>query len=716
MRLDTDPRCSHDVLHGETTGEDTPQAEGAQAAQGRRGPVSGHIRGESRAGRRGNEGRVGPVIVDPSTRPASGGAASGEAVDLMGNERLTENIVREHLAKHETRGQVVEEQVTQDLAIAQALKKASKQGVGVGKPEFVITHPVLWPDGCILIECKADATSHESARHKAGKPSTPADISTCAVDGVLHYAKHVSKQRNVIAIAVSGEKKSTLRVSTYRQMKGADKPELLYDRVDKKVERLRTVAEYVDFFLFDREVQKKSLEQLIIHTRVIHDFLRDYAKVTEPEKPLVVSAALLALRHAPFRAAWSVPSDDLAVEMFEAVDKVVKKAISGTKKELMMSAYEFVRTHPELIKKTRIRIKGQPEVTTSPLQYLLGYLEREVLPFATTYQHIDVIGQFYAEFLRYSGGEGQGLGIVLTPRHLTELFVQVAQISRKDTVLDACAGTGGFLISAMIEMDRQAGDDEDTRRLIREQRLIGIEQRSDMFALCVSNMILRGDGRSNLHRGDCFDDTLQRKITEPRSDMKQPNKGLLNPPYSQKGEDQHELDFVKALMDMLAQGGTGVVVVPISCAISPHASRVRLLESHTLVAAMSLPEELFYPVGTITCALVLRAHMPHAVTAAPTWFGYWRNDGFVKLKHLGRVDHNHAWEGTRGQWLKDYRSMAEVPGRCVKRVVTADDEWCAEAYLETDYSTLTEADFMAELKRYTIAKLSRNGLVEDEEA
>jgi type I restriction enzyme M protein len=288
---------------------------------------------------------------------------------------------------------------------------------------------------------------------------------------------------------------------------------------------------------------------------------------------------------------------------------------------------------------------------------------------------------------------------------LTELFVQVAQITRKDTVLDPCAGTGGFLISAMIEMDRQAGDDAEIRGSIREQQLIGIEQRSDMFAMCVSNMIFRGDGKSNLHRGDCFDETLQRQITQPRQGMKQPNKGLLNPPYSQT--NQHELDFVKVLMDMLAPGGTGVVVVPISCAISPHAAKTRLLEHHTLVAAMSLPEQLFYPVGTITCALVLRAHTPHAVARIPTWFGYWRDDGFVKLKHLGRVDYEHRWPDIRDQWLADFRKLAEVPGRCVQKAVTAEDEWCAEAYLQTDYSTLTESEFALELKRYALFRLSR---------
>ena len=75
----------------------------------------------------------------------------------MANERLTEAIVRDHLTKNETLGQVVEEQKSDDPGIANALKKASKQGAGSGKPEFIITHDALWPDGVILFECKADA-------------------------------------------------------------------------------------------------------------------------------------------------------------------------------------------------------------------------------------------------------------------------------------------------------------------------------------------------------------------------------------------------------------------------------------------------------------------------------------------------------------------------------------------------------------------------------
>lgn len=630
----------------------------------------------------------------------------------MPNERLTESIVRDHLRASGGDELTIEEQVSADPAISRALKEASKHGPGAGKPEFIVTHSD-WPNGVVLIECKADANCHESQRHKAGDESTAADIAACAVDGVLHYAKHVAKYRDVIAIAVSGQTKSTLRVSTFRQLQGSGSAERLNDTHGQPIERLlKNFWDYPHLFRFDPAVVRNSMERLKAYTREVHNFLRDYAGVTEAEKPLVISAILLALRFPAFRKSWSVTTEqDLASTIYEAIEKSVRKAISNAKKELMMAAYLFIQTHPELNKIKLIRVKGKPEVKASPLQYLIGDIEEEITPFAETYPDVDVIGQFYAEFLRYTGGDGKGLGIVLTPRHLTELFVDIAQIGKRDTVLDPCAGTGGFLISAMAAMDRQTRENFDEKKAIRENQLIGIEQQSMMFALCVSNMILRGDGKSNLHRGDCFDLKLQQQIIQrSRGVANRPNKGLINPPYSQKGEEQHELDYVKAMMDMLSVGGTGVAVVPMSCALSPHAARERLLEAHTLVAAMSLPGELFYPVGTTTTALVFRAHTPHETSDSPTWFGYWRDDGFVKLKHLGRVDYYFRWDGIKAQWLSDYRASAEIPGRCVKRRVTVEDEWCAEAYLETDYSTLTSDEFIQELKRYAIFRLTHDSV------
>lgn len=48
----------------------------------------------------------------------------------------------------------------------------------------------------------------------------------------------------------------------------------------------------------------------------------------------------------------------------------------------------------------------------------------------------------------------------------------------------------------------------------------------------------------------------------------------------------------------------------------------------------------------------------------------------------------------------------EVSGLSVLRKVTADDEWLAEAYMETDYSTLTQDDFEKTIRNFLAYKIT----------
>ena len=84
---------------------------------------------------------------------------------------------------------------------------------------------------------------------------------------------------------------------------------------------------------------------------------------------------------------------------------------------------------------------------------------------------------------------------------------------------------------------------DEERQDIKRNRLIGIENSPKMFALAASNMILRGDGKANLHQGSCFDDAIIKSV----KDML-PNIGMLNPPYAQSKSDAelHELYFYEA--------------------------------------------------------------------------------------------------------------------------------------------------------------------------
>jgi type I restriction enzyme M protein len=445
--------------------------------------------------------------------------------------------------------------------------------------------------------------------------------------------------------------------------------------------------------------------------------MRDEAEMSEQEKPLAVAGSLIALGNEVFSKTYDAyPAEELPAFWMKSIkDEVEASSIPIAKIENMTQPFTNIEVQPELNKPTKAYPKGL-------LNAILGMLAERVLPFLNIYHDYDVVGQFYGEFLKYTGGDGKGLGIVLTPKHITELFAIIANVTKDDTVLDTCAGTGGFLISAMMRMARTATTEAEVLS-IKKDRLIGVEQRASMYALAASNMILRGDGKANMYQGSCFDAAITKAIkTHVDSDDKPliPNIGLINPPYAKSKADLSELRFVENLLDMLQEGGTGIAIVPISCATAPSAEKENLLKKHTLEAVMSMPPETFYPVGVVTCVMVFTAHKPHSTSAKKTWFGYWRDDGFVKTKHLGRIDRDGRWPSIRDRWVESYRNREVHAGESVTRSVTAADEWVAEAYMETDYSTLTEADFEKVLMDYAMFSLanveSESNEVEAEDA
>ncbi|TIV42522.1 MAG: methyltransferase, partial [Mesorhizobium sp.] len=158
----------------------------------------------------------------------------------------------------------------------------------------------------------------------------------------------------------------------------------------------------------------------------------------------------------------------------------------------------------------------------------------------------------------------------------------------------------------------------------------------------------------------------------------------------------------------LQPGGRCAAIVQMSCATSSGARAVsvreRLLASHTLTGVFSMPDDLFHPVGVITCVMTFEAHKPHP-KGYKTFFGYFKDDGYVKTKHMGRVNKG-SWEKIRETWLDAYVNREKKSGLSVLQPVAAGDEWCAEAYMETDYSKITQQDFIRVVRDYAIHKLT----------
>ena len=143
----------------------------------------------------------------------------------MRNERKTETIVRESLRACgflSNADLTVEEQRSDNPRIQKLLKTASKAGLGIGLPEFIISSSVN-TEFVIVIECKADVSKHESA-----SGDKYADY---AVDGALLYASHLSKQFDVLAIAVSGQTKRESKVSHHLVLRGGTRIESIFGSI-----------------------------------------------------------------------------------------------------------------------------------------------------------------------------------------------------------------------------------------------------------------------------------------------------------------------------------------------------------------------------------------------------------------------------------------------------------------------------------------------------
>ena len=613
----------------------------------------------------------------------------------MTSERKTENLVRDELRRlnyYDTESATrVEEQKSEIEAVKRLLKSASKTGRGgKGAPEFIISDAGA-PDFIVAIGCKADVKRHESAGRD--------DPVGYAVDGALHYAGHLAREFNVIAVAVSGQTKSQLKISTFLHPKGASGAKELRNKTGSAITSFIPWADYIEHGTFDVAVQALRHDELMAFSRELHDFMRDYAKLTESEKPLLVSGTLIALQNQAFAKSFDAyKPEDLQRQWFKVIKEEIDKAsLPQAKKYNMTQPYSTIAVAPALGKPADA--KTAAKFPKGVLYELIKDLNEKVWPFISVYHDFDVVGQFYGEFLKYTGGDKKALGIVLTPRHITDLFARLANVQKTSTIIDICAGTCGFLVSSMYHMMRQAMTTEEKNRIKRDG-LVGVEHLPNMYALAASNMILRGDGKANLHQGSCFDPGIVEAVKKHNADI-----GMLNPPYSQGDDDLHEMVFVKQMLDCLKHGGTGIAIVPISCAISPHPIREELMRFHTLEAVMSMPQDLFYPVGTVTCIMVWTAGAPHEVSNRKTWFGYWRDDGFLKTKHKGRIDLYERWPAIRNHWVEMFRNREVHAGESVIQKVTAKDEWCAEAYMETDYTVLPADDLAQAVKDYAAFKL-----------
>lgn len=629
----------------------------------------------------------------------------------MANEAKTDRWVNRLL---EDAGIDLEPQKSSIKEIDDALKTASKKKNGrVGKPDFI----GVVKDYLIVIEDKEDIHKHEKLDENGILSDDIDALVNYAMNGAVHYAKHLATNtsyKKVFGIGVAGNEKMH-KITPFFITDTMPNPIIL-----DNVETFISFNENNIDELYTREVlqedtdTEKETAEILKDAAQLHEDLRNYGNLQTQEKPLIVSGILLALseiEHKSFEID-SLTGDTVKTDgekIYEAIENALKRA----KVDPVIKRDKVL--HQFLLIKNNVKINEiNPVLGETPLKYYTKFLYDNIYKSVKyTKSSEDYLGRFYGEFMSYGGGDGQTLGIVLTPKHITELFCELIKLKSDDVVLDPCCGTAGFLIAAMHNMinsvietkglkTRKEIDEDTDIQHIRQAQLGGFELQPYMFTIATTNMILRGDGKSNILNTDFLDqdaNKLQIAVTKDKKGNEYPaTVGMINPPYSQgskKNPHLYEINFIKHLLDSLSVGARCVAIVPQSTMTGKskdeQAIKDDIFQHHTLEGVITLNHETFYGVGVHPVIAIFTAHEKHPANKECKFINF-ENDGYKVAPHIGLLETDSAKD--KKQHLLDvWFDKVETDTKfCVKSTVKSTDEWLHSFYYFND-EIPTDSDF-----------------------
>ena len=370
-------------------------------------------------------------------------------------------------------------------------------------------------------------------------------------------------------------------------------------------------------------------------------------------------------------------------------------------------------------------------LTYSELKHILNFIENNIVPFINDKNTAgqDLLNLFFTTFNKYVGKSDKNQAF--TPDHICDFMSKVVGVNKYSRVLDPCCGSGAFLVRAMTDAMDDC-DTEEERENVKRNQIFGIEYEEGAFGLSSTNMLIHGDGNSNIIQDSMF--KKEKWIRD--NDI---NIVLMNPPYNatkkccdpeytknwnnkQKEDPSKGFHFVEWVAKHVSPHCKMAVLLPMQAAIGNSGDikefKKKMLDNYTLDAVFSLPREMFYPgAAAVACCMIFDLSQKHAKADKETFFGYFTDDTFIKRKGLGRIEKtdingNSLWSKTKENWLYLYKNKKEVTGLSVMQKVTWEDEWLAEAYMETDYSKLQDEDFQKVINDY-LSYLIKEGISDE---
>jgi hypothetical protein len=187
--------------------------------------------------------------------------------------------------------------------------------------------------------------------------------------------------------------------------------------------------------------------------------------------------------------------------------------------------------------------------------------------------------------------------VVLTPSYVATLLVKLARVNKDSYVWDFATGSAGLLVAAMNEMLNDARNSisspEELAKKelsIKAEQLLGLELLPSVYMLAILNMILMGDGSSNILNKDSIKD-FDGKYGFGKTDGIFPADAfILNPPYSAQGNG---MNFVEKALNMMNKGYAAIIIQNSAGSGRAKEYNKRILKKHTLLASIKMPIDLF---------------------------------------------------------------------------------------------------------------------------
>ncbi|MBQ3425826.1 MAG: N-6 DNA methylase [Clostridia bacterium] len=524
------------------------------------------------------------------------------------------------------------------------------------KPDFELecfNIPVLIEDK--LGTKKLISANGERIRHDVKS------VQNYAVNGAIHYAQCAimsKKYGEVIAIGIAGDNEEDVSIQVY-YVYGASEQTYKFLPNYSTLDFLESQSSFERFYN-DAVLTDEEKHEILIDSR---SKLQEYAKklnklmhnhsITAPQRVLYVSGMLLAMQDIADKKKGLVPEDLKGIDLPDERDGdiIVKqianylntKQIPDDKVNLMMSSFKEINKDSDRDRNIKLDdivaklLNKNCSVNKQVFTYIYENIFRSIDSMSG---HLDIMGEMYSEFLKYALGDGKEIGIVLTPPYITKMMTQILEVDEDSRVMDLATGSAGFLISSMelmIEYAQIKYGKDTTKAInkikqIKKKQLLGVELNAEMYTLASTNMILRGDGSSNIRKGSSFDEPaeLYKKFNADRL--------LLNPPFSFR---ENGMPFMKFGLENMKKGGKAAIIIQDSAGSGKAVSSCKaILKSNQLIASIKMPIDLFNPMAGVQTSIYVIEHTgkKHDYSKQVKFIDF-RNDGYKRTKRgINEID------------------------------------------------------------------------------